>query len=83
MNGFPELGVGLTPFVFTVPHAFKTSLAFVDTCDASACPLAPAPVPGKKTASDAMAATDRRPAGRRNCVRNLPLSGARTPRMPT
>jgi hypothetical protein len=67
VKGFPEFGVGLTPFVFTFPQAFSTALALVDTCwEASALPLAPAPVPGKNTASDAIVATANKPAGRRN-----------------
>ena len=82
-KGLPEFGIGLTPFVLTVPQAFNTLLALVDTCEASLCPLAPAPVPGKNIARDAMAATVNRPAGSKNCVRNFFVSGARTPRTPT
>ena len=86
MNGLPALGVEpVTPLMLTVPHdRVVTCLAGIGgTWAVSACPLAPASVPGKNMASDARAATARRPAGNRNRVRNVPFCGARTPRMPT
>src|SRR5580704_15813709 len=85
VNGLPALGVAeVTPLMLTVPHErVVTWVGVVDTRVASECPLAPAAVPGKNIANDAMAATARRPAGSRKPVRNVPVCGARTPLMPT
>src|SRR5271157_1607865 len=81
-KGLPALRtLPVTPLTLTVPH--DRVVTWVDTCAASAWPLAPAPEPGKNMASEARAATERRPAGNRNWVRIVLVSGARTPRMPT
>ncbi len=84
-KGFPALVTELvTPLTLTVPHArVVTWPGVIVTCAASEWPLAPARVPGKNIAKDASAATDRRPAGSRNRLCTVLLSGARTPRMPT
>src|ERR1700728_2943213 len=85
-KGLPALRtLPVTPLMLTVPQdRVVTWVGVVDTCAASECPLAPAPAPGKNIASEARAATERRPAGRRNWLRNvLFVWGARTPRMPT
>ena len=72
MNGFPALGTALvTPLTLTVPQArVVTCVGLTETCAASACPLAPALVPGKNIASEARPATERRPAGRRKRLRD-------------
>ena len=85
LNGLPALRtVPVTPLTLTVPHErVVTCVGLTETCDASACPLAPALVPGKNIASDASPATERSPAGRRKRLVIVFLSGTRTPRMPT
>src|ERR1700684_345663 len=84
-KGLPALVTELvTPLMFTVPHErVVTCVGVMEIWAASAWPLAPALVPGKNIASDASAATERRPAGRRNGLRIVLMSGERTTRMPT
>ena len=65
LNGLPALRTApVTPLTLTVPQArVVTCVGLTETCDASACPLAPASVPGKNIASDASAG-HREEAGR-------------------
>src|SRR6185437_220022 len=85
LKGLPALCTDVvTPFTLTVPQAFVVTCdGFNVTWDESLWPLAPAPVPGKNTANVAMAATARRPAGRRTWVRNALVRSGPTPRIPT
>src|ERR1700733_9041821 len=84
-KGFPALGTALvTPLMLTVPQAcVVTWLGVIDTWFASAWPLAFAVAPGKIMASEARAATPRRPSGRTKRPIIFFVSGPRTPRMPT
>src|ERR1700722_15018250 len=85
-NGLPALGTALgRPLTLVAPQdRVGTGVGLVVTWAASECPLAPAVVPGKNIASEARAATERRPAGKRNRLLTvLFLCGAGTPRIPT